>query len=91
MTTHPIDTLQRLARLALSPQEKESLGADLERVFAWISQLESVNVNDCAETPLVPMELREDHIQMPNSVNDVMSNAPARFDSFFLVPKVLDL
>lgn len=91
MNAHPIDTLQRLARIALSPQERETLGADLNRVFAWISELESVDIQEASHHTPPVMELRADNVQQQHTIDDVLQNAPAQRDHFFLVPKVLNV
>ncbi len=89
MSTHPIKTLQHLARIHLKPEEVESLGQDLDKVFSWISQLDSLCIQGIAHENHRVMTLREDVLTDGNQVDLIIRNAPAAQGSFFTVPKVL--
>lgn len=86
---NPITTMQRLARLHLTPEESISLGQDLAKVLSWVGQLESVCVRGMPESQQPAMALRQDGVTEGDQVSLVLRNAPCPKDSFFTVPKVL--
>lgn len=84
-----IATMQRLARLYLTPEESLSLSQDLAKVLSWVGQLEGVCVRGMPQSQQPAMALREDCVTEGDQVALVLSNAPCPKDSFFTVPKVL--
>ena len=89
MSNHPIQTLQHLARIHLKPEEIESLGQDLDKVFSWISQLDSLCVRGIPQTNDRVMAMRDDVQTDGHQVDLILRNAPASQGAFFTVPKVL--
>ncbi|MCO4761099.1 MAG: Asp-tRNA(Asn)/Glu-tRNA(Gln) amidotransferase subunit GatC [Myxococcales bacterium] len=82
----------RLARLALEPAEQQAMAAELERVRAWVSMLQAVDVSDVA--PMThphegAMGLRRDRVSSDLTAAEALANAPAQAEGHFLVPRVV--
>lgn len=88
-----IKYVAHLARLALTPEEEEKLGAQLGNILHYIEKLNQLDVSNVEPTshavPLVNIT-REDAIRpcLPNE--DALRNAPAKANGLFLVPKIVE-
>jgi len=82
-----------LARLSLSPEEEQKIGAQLASVLSYIEKLKEVDVSKVQPTahafPLVNVT-RPDEIRPSMSTEDVLRNAPKHANSLFLVPKIVE-
>jgi len=85
----------RLARLELTDDEIDRLGAELTQITDYIAQLSEAVTGDTPVAPLSHLHadaeaLREDQVQ-PNSVGkSVLAHAPDSEGPFFRVPKVIE-
>ncbi len=90
------DTVRRiahLARIAVAEEEIEHLKGELNAILAWVEQLGEVDVADVEPmTSVTPMKLkmRADAVTDGGIAEDIVKNAPASEDNFFLVPKVVE-
>jgi aspartyl-tRNA(Asn)/glutamyl-tRNA(Gln) amidotransferase subunit C len=85
--------IARLARIAVADDEVEHLKGELNAMLAFVEQLNEVDVAGVEPmTSVVPMGLKQrpDQVTDGNIADDVMRNAPASEDHFFLVPKVVE-
>ena len=85
--------IAHLARIAVDEAEIPHLQGELNAILAFVEQLSEVNVDGVEPmTSVTPMEMKK----RPDVVNDggiadeVIANAPASEDHFFLVPKVVE-
>jgi aspartyl-tRNA(Asn)/glutamyl-tRNA(Gln) amidotransferase subunit C len=90
------DTVRRiahLARIAVAEDEVEHLKGELNAILAFVEQLSEVKVEGVepmtSVTPMV-MKKRADVVTDGNIAEDIVRNAPASEDNFFLVPKVVE-
>jgi aspartyl-tRNA(Asn)/glutamyl-tRNA(Gln) amidotransferase subunit C len=94
----PVDamTVRRiahLARIAVADDEVADLQTELNAMLAFVEQLSEVNVDGVEPmTSVTPMELkqREDKVTDGGIADDIVRNAPATENRFFLVPKVVE-
>ena len=94
----PVDaaTVRRiahLARIAVAEEEVEHLKGELNAMLAFVEQLSEVDVSGVEPmTSVTPMAMRQraDVVTDGGIAEDVLRNAPATEDNFFLVPKVLE-
>jgi aspartyl-tRNA(Asn)/glutamyl-tRNA(Gln) amidotransferase subunit C len=94
----PVDasTVRRiahLARIAVADEEVADLQTELNAMLAFVEQLSEVDVEGVEPmTSVTPMELkqREDKVTDGGIADDIVRNAPATEDHFFLVPKVVE-
>lgn len=95
MTKGEIDVkyVAHLARLALSPEEEERIGAQLGSVLGYIEKLKEVDVSNVEPTahafPLVNVT-RPDEVQPSISPEEALRNAPAHANGLFIVPKIVE-
>src|SRR6516165_8023433 len=85
--------LSPLARNAGAGGEIEPLRDELNAILAFVEQLAQVNVDDVEPmTSVIPMEMkkREDKVTDGGIADEIVRNAPATEDHFFLVPKVVE-
>ena len=82
-----------LARLALTPEEEQKIGAQLESVLQYIEKLKEVDVSAVEPTahafPLVNVT-RPDEVQPSLSNEEALQNAPAKANGLFMVPKIVE-
>jgi aspartyl-tRNA(Asn)/glutamyl-tRNA(Gln) amidotransferase subunit C len=85
--------IARLARIAVSEDEVEPLKGELNDMLAFVEQLREVDIAGVEPmTSVAPRAVnqRPDQIADGNIADDVMKNAPASEDHFFMVPKVVE-
>ena len=82
-----------LARIAVDEDEVENLQGELNAILAFVERLSEVDVEGVepmtSVTPMA-MKMRRDEVTEGGIADDVLKNAPAREDHFFLVPKVVE-
>ena len=85
--------IAHLARIAVSDAEVPHLQGELNAMLAFIEQLSEVDVEGVEPmTSVTPMEMkmRADVVTDGATADDILKNAPAAQDHFFLVPKVVE-
>jgi aspartyl-tRNA(Asn)/glutamyl-tRNA(Gln) amidotransferase subunit C len=82
-----------LARLALSPEEEQKMGAQLGNILGYIEKLKEVDVSGVEPTahafPLVNV-IRPDEVRPSLSQEEALRNAPAHANGLFIVPKIVE-
>ena len=82
-----------LARLSLSPEEEQKLGAQLAHILGYIEKLKEVDVTGVEPTahpfPLVN-GTRPDESRPSLSSEEALLNAPAQANGLFIVPKIVE-
>ncbi|MEA2937375.1 MAG: aspartyl-tRNA(Asn)/glutamyl-tRNA(Gln) amidotransferase subunit [Alphaproteobacteria bacterium] len=90
------DTVRRiahLARIAVADDEVEHLQGEINAILAFVEQLSEVDVAGVEPmTSVTPMEMkkRKDAVTDGGIPDEIVRNAPATQDHFFLVPKVVE-
>lgn len=82
-----------LARLKLEEAEKPLLATQLTNIFAFIAQLDEVDVTGFAPMTgpdYLTLRQREDVVTDGHNPEAVLANAPQRTGDFFVVPKVVE-
>jgi aspartyl-tRNA(Asn)/glutamyl-tRNA(Gln) amidotransferase subunit C len=91
--TATVRRIAHLARIAVAEDEVEHLRGELNAMLAFVEQLQEVNVEGVepmtSVTPMA-MKMREDVVTDGGIAADIVKNAPATEDNFFLVPKVVE-
>ena len=82
-----------LARLALTPEEEKTIGAQLSDVLGYIEKLKEVDVTGIEPTahpfPLINVT-RPDEIRPCLDHEAALKNAPAQANGLFIVPKIVE-
>ena len=87
-----IDTVARLTRIALTPQEASRYAGELGRVLAFMDTLDELDLSDVEPTRhVVPIDtpLRDDVVGETLPQAAALANAPAEDGEAFIVPKVV--
>ena len=85
--------IAHLARIAVADEEIEHLRGELNAILEFVEQLREVNVEGVEPmTSVTPMEMkkRPDVVTDGGIPDDIVRNAPATEDHFFVVPKVVE-
>ena len=91
-----IDTVKRvakLARIAVDDEDAERMTGELNAILGFVEQLNEVDVAGVEPmTSVTPVEMkkRQDVVTDGNKAGDIVANAPATEENFFLVPKVVE-
>ncbi|TFF27497.1 Asp-tRNA(Asn)/Glu-tRNA(Gln) amidotransferase subunit GatC [Jiella endophytica] len=83
----------KLARIAVSDTDVTAMEAELNAILGFVEQLSEVDVTGVEPmTSVIPMEMkkREDRVTDGEKADDIVANAPASEDHFFMVPKVVE-
>jgi aspartyl-tRNA(Asn)/glutamyl-tRNA(Gln) amidotransferase subunit C len=85
--------IAHLARIAVKDAEVPHLQGELNAILAFVEQLAEVDVEGVEPmTSVMPMVMkkRQDVVDDGDIADDVVANAPASENHFFLVPKVVE-
>ena len=85
--------IAHLARIAVADDEVEHLREELNAILAFVEQLSEVDVEGVEPmTSVIPMEMKKrlDVVTDGGIPEDIIKNAPAAEDHFFVVPKVVE-
>ncbi|MBN9251836.1 MAG: asparaginyl/glutamyl-tRNA amidotransferase subunit C [Mesorhizobium sp. 61-13] len=88
-----VKRVARLARIAVSDEEASRMTGELNTILGFVEQLSEVDVSGVEPmTSVTPMEMRkrQDAVTDGNKAADIVANAPATEENFFLVPKVVE-
>ena len=82
-----------LARLALTPEEEQKIGAQIGSILGYIEKLKEVDISNVEPTahafPLVNVT-RPDEVRPSLTNKDALRNAPAHASGLFIVPKIVE-
>jgi aspartyl-tRNA(Asn)/glutamyl-tRNA(Gln) amidotransferase subunit C len=85
--------IAHLARIAVTDAEVPHLQGELNAMLAFVEQLSEVNIDGVEPmTSVMPMEMkkRTDVVNDGEIADDIVKNAPATENHFFLVPKFVE-
>ncbi|PLX74199.1 MAG: Asp-tRNA(Asn)/Glu-tRNA(Gln) amidotransferase GatCAB subunit C [Desulfuromonas sp.] len=83
----------KLARLALTDQEVDSLQGEMDAILTYVDQLNQLETDGIEATShAVPMEnaFRDDQVLPSFSTEEALSNAPDPAPAGFRVPRVIE-
>ncbi|MGD2279241.1 MAG: Asp-tRNA(Asn)/Glu-tRNA(Gln) amidotransferase subunit GatC [Candidatus Omnitrophota bacterium] len=82
-----------LSRLRLNEEEVAKFQKQLSSILEYIAQLDEVDTKDTLPTSHVLSSMknvfRKDELKKSISPEEALSNAPARHEDFFEVPKII--
>lgn len=88
-----IDHLSRLARLALTEEEKSRYGNQLDNILQYVeklNELDTAGIEPTAHVISISNVMREDSARPSLSREDALRNAPDKTDAFYRVPKIIE-
>ncbi|MBI4390337.1 MAG: Asp-tRNA(Asn)/Glu-tRNA(Gln) amidotransferase subunit GatC [candidate division NC10 bacterium] len=93
ITLKEVEHVARLARLALSDEEKEQMRSQLDRILGYIEKLNQLDTTAVEATShVIPMTnvFREDAVIPSLPRDEALANAPDRLEGFFQVPRIIE-
>ena len=93
ITLQQVEHVARLARLALSEEEKEQMRSQLDRILGYIEKLNQLDTTTVEPTShVIPMTnvLRDDVLAPSLDREEALGNAPDRQEGFFRVPRIIE-
>lgn len=88
-----VKRVAHLARIRVADEDLEALRGELNAILGFVEQLNEVDVSDVEPmTSVLPMSMRmrADEVTDGGKAVDIVANAPASEDNFFVVPKVVE-
>lgn len=88
-----VKRVARLARIAVTEEEASQMAGELNVILGFVEQLGEVDVSGVEPmTSVMPMTMRQraDVVTDGGKAADIVANAPASEENFFLVPKVVE-
>ncbi|MFC3323294.1 Asp-tRNA(Asn)/Glu-tRNA(Gln) amidotransferase subunit GatC [Mesorhizobium cantuariense] len=88
-----VKRVAHLARIAVSEEDAERMTGELNAILGFVEQLNEVDVSGIEPmTSVTPMDMkrRQDVVTDGGDAADIVANAPATEENFFLVPKVVE-
>ncbi len=93
ITSKDVEHVAKLARLALTEDEKRLYTEQLSRIidyFARLDQVDTKGVEPMSHALPVMNVLREDVVETPPGQEAMLASAPDREGAFFRVPRIGD-
>ncbi|WP_242343107.1 Asp-tRNA(Asn)/Glu-tRNA(Gln) amidotransferase subunit GatC [Anaeromyxobacter terrae] len=93
LTLDEVRRIAALARLRLSPEEEQTFAGQLSAILDHVAQLSELDVSGVEPMTHALAEgvpLRPDEVRPGLSPEEALANAPAREETFFVVPRILE-
>ncbi len=88
-----VHRIARLARIAITEDEAKRLEKELNGILDWVAQLDEIDtegVEPMTSVVAMTMKKRKDAVTDGNCADDILENAPAVDDHYFVVPKIVE-
>lgn len=85
--------LESLSRIELTDEERKKNENDLQNILSYIETLNELStdgVEPLSHSFPVANVMRTDEVQMHNTRDDILMNAPEKKDGCFVVPKTVE-
>jgi aspartyl-tRNA(Asn)/glutamyl-tRNA(Gln) amidotransferase subunit C len=82
-----------LARIEVPEADLDRLAQELSAILGWIEQLDEVDttgVEPMRAVMPIPARWRRDEVTDGGRAAEILANAPAAHDGYFVVPKVVE-
>ena len=90
---HTVKRVAKLARIAVNGEQAAKMQGELNTILGFVEQLNEVDVTGVEPMTSVvdvAMKKRADVVTDGNKADDIVANAPASEDNFFMVAKVIE-
>ncbi|MDP4173478.1 MAG: Asp-tRNA(Asn)/Glu-tRNA(Gln) amidotransferase subunit GatC [Bacteroidota bacterium] len=89
-----VEHIAELAKLSFEESEIESFTGDLNEILSYVEKLNELNTDNVEPLsyPIPGQNVFRDDISTPSaSTQEALKNAPDKDESFFKVPKVINM
>jgi aspartyl-tRNA(Asn)/glutamyl-tRNA(Gln) amidotransferase subunit C len=93
ITIKDVEYVAKLARLAISEEEKVATQQKLERILEYVSHLKEINTDNVKPTahPVDVSNVWRGDVAVPFAhIDELFKNAPEKEETFFRVKKVIE-
>jgi len=93
ITKETVEYVAHLARLQLGPEEIDAYTGQIDKILEYMESLNSLDTDGVEPTshPVpVACVMREDAVKPSFTADESVGNAPARIDTFFKVPPIIE-
>ena len=91
--TKTVRHVARLARIAIDEAALETLATEMGKILEWVGQLQKINTEEVAPMTCPgekTLRMTSDDVHETPPQEHILQNAPAAWEGFFTVPRVLD-
>jgi aspartyl-tRNA(Asn)/glutamyl-tRNA(Gln) amidotransferase subunit C len=91
--TEAVKRVAALARIKLQGDQAQIMTGELNTILGFVEQLNEVDVDGVepmTSVVAINMKMRDDLVETGGHAAEIVSNAPATEDHFFMVPKVIE-
>ena len=88
-----VNRIAHLARIAITEAEAARLENELSGILEWVAQLDEIDTSGVQPMTRVvdmTMKKRKDTVTDGNCADDILKNAPAVDNHYFVVPKIVE-
>jgi aspartyl-tRNA(Asn)/glutamyl-tRNA(Gln) amidotransferase subunit C len=88
-----VNRIAHLARIAITEAEAARLENELSGILEWVAQLDEIDTSGVQPMTRVvdmTMKKRKDKVTDGNCADDILKNAPAVDNHYFVVPKIVE-
>lgn len=93
ITEELVTYLEALGRIKLPEESRAKAQSDLQKILQYIdtlSELDTEGIEPMSHALPLTNVMREDEVAPSIPAEDVLANAPAKKDNYFLVPRSFD-
>ncbi len=93
LDSQAVAKIARLARIAVSEEEKNHFAKEISGILQWVEQLSEVNTDGVplmTSVSHMQLPLRDDAVTDGNQPEAILKNAPESDYGCFVVPKVME-
>jgi aspartyl-tRNA(Asn)/glutamyl-tRNA(Gln) amidotransferase subunit C len=93
LTRQDVQRVATLARLRLTAAEEDRLTEQLDNILQYmdkLNQLDTSHIEPLAHVVDIVNAFREDKVTNRSNADALLANAPAKDETFFQVPKIIE-
>lgn len=93
LDNNTVARIARLARIAVTEEEKTHFAKEISGILQWVEQLSEVNTDSVplmTSVSSMKLPLRKDIVSDGNQQEAILKNAPESDYGCFVVPKVME-
>lgn len=82
--------LEKLSAIKIANDKREETKKQLSEIVGFVEILNELDLNSQENLALGATLFRQDDVKSVNVIDEILKNAPASAEHFFLVPKIIE-
>lgn len=82
--------LEKLSAIRIADDKREETKKQLSEIVGFVEILNELDLNSQENLALGATLFRQDDVKSVNVIDEILKNAPASAEHFFLVPKIIE-